>query len=159
MWRLAGMVLLVVLLIIALLPTGNYGTGIGAADYAICSFKHLRPIQRNATETTDVRLNYASMVLSILLLGVSFMSRIVRLHKVLSVTLFSTCRRYLSRRARKQLRGMYTHCEQTGDRTLKRNKPRVRLLFRLFYYRPALAVFLAMRAVLDVWSSLALEVS
>lgn len=172
LWRLIGMGALVGMLIGALLPTGNYGTSMNPADYAICSFKHLRRIDRDTTGPNEFydtsQLNYASMIISILLIGLGFASRIVRLHRALSVTVVTATRKYLSERARRLLRKMYERCENTSNEPPRRGRSfRIgpfrgsqgrRLFYRVYLYRPTLAVFLAIRAALDLWSSLVLEV-
>jgi hypothetical protein len=150
---------LVVMLIVALLPTGNYGT-IDPASYAICSFKHLRPLpgtglnDPHSVSKDDPILNYMSMIISILLLGLGFLSRITRMHQSLADGVVSKPRRYLSDLVRNRLRRYHDKCVTTTDPEVKHPS----YARTLNIYRPALAVFLAFRFILDLWSSLILEV-
>lgn len=91
MWRICSMAVLLILLVVALSFTGNYGWvttgsysfsqhgGVEINEPAIC---HLRSIPRS-----DLRSNptYCSMVFSILLIVIGFVLRIVKLYKVISV--------------------------------------------------------------------------
>jgi hypothetical protein len=88
---------LIIMLIVALIHTGNYGTHHSPAEYAICTFENLSP----ATEDGE---NYASMVISVLLMGFGFLSRVVRLHETLSVSIPTAFRKYLSEHALRYLR-------------------------------------------------------
>ncbi|KAI9694682.1 MAG: hypothetical protein M1822_000298 [Bathelium mastoideum] len=90
-WRLVSMGILATLLVFALVPTGNYdwvsGFDLDAdvyddddepplpPDYAICHIKK--------TKTAD-SLTFASMIVSVLLVAIGFVSRVIRLHKMLS---------------------------------------------------------------------------
>ncbi|ORX96691.1 hypothetical protein BCR34DRAFT_578514 [Clohesyomyces aquaticus] len=140
LWRLIGMGALVALLVAALLPTGNYGSDTEPSAYAICLFKHIAK--------TD-NLDYASMIISILLVGLGFVSRIVRLHHSLSITVVGTSRGYLSELSRQFLRKQYKGCK-SGSRKSHWQ--------RILFYRPFLAIFLSFRVILDLWSSMILEV-
>jgi hypothetical protein len=151
---------LVVMLIVALLPTGNYGV-IDPASYAICSFKHLRPLPGTNLDYSysiwgeeDSTLNFMSMIISVLLLGLGFLSRIIRLYQSLAVGVVSKPRRYLSELVRNRLRRYHDKCVKTTDPDVKHPS----YARTLNVYRPALAVFLAFRFILDLWSSLILEV-
>lgn len=151
---------LVVMLIVALLPTGNYGT-VDPAEYAICSFRYLRPLPGTnlndpySSSYNDPMLNYMSMIISVLLLGLGFLSRIVRLHRSLALGIVSRPRKYLSNVVRNRLRKHHDKCLKTTDPAV--DHPSYARTLNI--YRPALAVFLAFRFILDLWSSLALEVS
>ena len=157
LWRLIGMGILVLLLIVALLPTGNYGVSNAPADYAICSFRRLAPIARKGEddedEEDDGKLDYASMVISVLLMGLGFLARIVRLHRGISVGILGASRTYLSECARKRLRLYYERQKDFSDASPWKSQTRT-----LFLYRPALALFLTCRAMLDLWSSMVVEV-
>ncbi|KAH9875380.1 hypothetical protein J1614_004872 [Plenodomus biglobosus] len=88
-WRLIAMGLLVAMLIAALLPTGNYGSRNDPSNYAICSFRKLAPAGGGSWYTRfggdAAELDYAAMIISVLLIGLGYVSRIVRLHPALSV--------------------------------------------------------------------------
>ena len=156
-WRLVLMGILVVMLLVAMVPTGNYNWGSWSdgynpdspdetippqpTDYAICYFTR--------SQDADV-ITFASMVISVLLIAIGFLSRVVRLHKRLSVDLVGNVRRSISESLRKKLQTVYSWCDvENSPNSLK----------RLLVYRPLLAVFLSLRVVLDAWSSMFLEVS
>jgi hypothetical protein len=139
------------MLLVAMFPSGNYNwdsdtdtqssSSPRPSDYAIC---YLGP-----THNVD-GFTMASVVLSQLLIGIGFLVRIVRLHSYLSVSIVGAKRNLASEKARKLLRSIYKWCDvETFPRGLK----------RLFVYRPMLAVFLASRIIVDVWSSMFLEAS
>ncbi|KAK5037954.1 hypothetical protein LTS07_001421 [Exophiala sideris] len=149
--------LFVVMLLVAMIPTGNYewfpgyygmpipeeldGPGPRPSDYAICHF--------GEEKDTD-KLAYTSMVISILLVVFGFLSRVVRLHKTISVQLVAEARKYVSARVRNWLQKVYDWCDiETSPAGLK----------RLLIYRPLLALFLCGRALSDAWSSMFFEVS
>jgi hypothetical protein len=158
LWRLIGMGALITMLIAALLPTGKYGTQHSPAEYAICTFGDLSPAgytTRGTYGDGDPTLNYASMIISVLLMGLGFLSRVVRLHRALSIGVVAALRRYLSERARRHLR-------KNHEKAMKHFKSGDIKHFRTvmsFQCRPALALFLTIRILLDIWSSLILEVS
>jgi hypothetical protein len=162
LWRLIGMGALVVMLIVALLPTGNYNSNSDPADYAICSFRHLGMIEQrgNLSYSDDPGLAYGSMIVSVLLMGLGFASRIVRLHRSLTIGLVVASRRYLSESGRRFLRLQYERAKYPSDSSgpSQGRSGRKTILENLFFYRPLLGTFLAFRAVLDLWSSMIIEV-
>jgi hypothetical protein len=98
--------------------------------------------------------NYASMIISVLLMGLGFLSRVVRLHRALSIGVLTASRRYLSERTRQLLR-------KSHEKAMKHLKSGDIKHFRMvvsFQYRPALALFISIRILLDIWSSFILEV-
>src|SRR5690348_8453240 len=99
--------ILVIMLLVAMVPTANYNWGSGFAgsdwdenippqptDYAICYFKRAKD--------ADV-MTFASFMISVLLVALGFLSRVVRLHKSLSVDFVGEIRKSVSERFRKQL--------------------------------------------------------
>lgn len=138
---------LIVMLVFAMIPTGNYSWGDDAqsstpspGDYAVCYMQRVH--DWNMT-------TYASMVISIVLLTLGFVLRAIRLFKVISVYLVGKLRKAVSEKMRTWLRKLYDKCDvQTSSKNPK----------RMLIYRPVFAVFLVMRAVLDVWSSMFFEV-
>lgn len=162
LWRLIGMGALVVMLIVALLPTGNYNSNSNPADYAICSFRKLgMPKQRaNYAFYDNARLVYGSMIVSVLLMGLGFVSRIVRLHRSLTIRIVGASRRYLSERGRRFLRLRHEKAKYPSDPSgpSQGQSGRKTILKNVFFYRPMLSTFLASRAVLDLWSSMVVEV-
>lgn len=146
LWRLLAMGALLVMLIVAELPTGNY-EGLPEASYAICFFQDLRPHGGLSSY-----LSYESMIFSIVFLGLGFISRVVRLHRSFSVTLVTRWREYLSNQALRLLRALHGECKNPTRSAWCRKS------LRMFVYRPALAAFLSARCTLDLWASLMFEV-
>lgn len=144
-WRLLGMGAIVIMLMIALLPTGNNLQDTPPAQYAICMLKDPKPVRGAGPE-------FSSMVMSVLLLGLGFLSRVVKLHRNLSVNTVTTIREYLSVPIRKILHGILQSCERHFIPATRRH------ILRYYLYRPTLAAFLAGRVALDLWSSLIFEV-
>lgn len=156
-WRLVLMFLLAVMLLVAIVPTGNYNWGNGPSfdestgqlvyptpsptDYAIC---HI-----GRAKTTD-KLTFASMVISVLLIAFGFLSRVVRLHKTLSVRVVGGTRRYVSEKVFEWLQKVYDWCHPGTTPSGIR---------RLLLYRPLLALFLSVRVISDAWTSMFVEVS
>lgn len=148
---------LVIMLIVALLPTGNFTNDMDPAEYAICTFRQLAPKKQGG-------LDYVSMIISVLLMGLGFVSRFIRLHKSLAVGILKAGRQYLSERARSYLRKAYKKCKtplQPASQDLSRSLRVLRSpdLKLMLIYRPMLAIFLIIRVVLNLWTSLILEVS
>ncbi|CAG8139695.1 unnamed protein product [Penicillium salamii] len=141
-WRLVAMGVLAILLIVGLLPTANYGhlynQRPGPSDYAKCYLK----VRRSSGITL------CSMILSVLTIAIGFISRVMKLHKMLSVTLWGGLRIRTSHRSRAILRVIYRWSVKSG--------PAQGLSFSLVY-RPLLAVFLAARFLLDAWVSMFVE--
>ncbi|KAJ5334424.1 uncharacterized protein N7506_008207, partial [Penicillium brevicompactum] len=141
-WRLVAMGVLAILLIVGLLPTANYAHLYSQrprpSDYAKCYLK--------AHRSSGIAL--CSMVLLVLTIAIGFISRVMKLHKMLSVTLRGGLRIRASRDSRTILRVIYRWCTKSG--------PVQGLGFSLVY-RPVLAVFLVARFVLDTWVSMFVE--
>lgn len=142
-WRLVAMGVLAILLIVGLLPTANYGDLYNSrprsSDYAKCYLK--------IRSSPGIALY--SMILSVLTIAIGFISRVMKLHKMLSVTLWGGLRIRASLRARAILHGLYKWCTAGG--------PMQGLRFSLVY-RPLFAVFLVARFTLDAWVSMFVEV-
>jgi hypothetical protein len=148
-WRLAAMAILLIMLLVAMAPTGNYdwqdyvhGESLPTptpSDYAIC-YLHRSKYADNET--------FASMILSILLLGLGFASRVIRLHRSLSINI-ERLRRAASGWSRNKLLRAY-------EKLKVESSPKS--LSRTMIYRPLLAIFLALRVGLDAWSSMFVEV-
>ncbi|KAL2870547.1 uncharacterized protein BJX67DRAFT_241981 [Aspergillus lucknowensis] len=153
-WRLLFMSILLVMLITAVVPTGNYhsphistsldvdrGPGIQEAnDYAICHFFIHGPSRYPPA--------FASMVVLVLIAVLGFAFRIVKLFQPLSLFII-TVRSRISQRARRLLRVVYDWRNAT--------KAWQRVLGNMLYY-PLLALFLEARAVMDNFSSMFFEV-
>lgn len=150
-WRLVAMGLMLSMLLVAMVPTGGYNwtsdyyedsghSRPKPRDYAIC---YLRPAR------DDEDFAFSTMVISALLLTLGFISRVIRLHRSLSVSVLGRARAVCSENARGCLRRIYVKLGmETSALTLK----------RMFLYRPLLALFLTARALLDLWNSMFIEV-
>lgn len=145
-WRTGAMAVLAVLLLVGLSFTCNYVwvggyPDIGIKEPAICSF-HVR------TDWTTER--FGTVIVSGTFIVVAFASRVVKMHKALSVDVFGRARRWLSIRMRQVLRFIFIRCcRSSAPHSLKRS----------LCYRPILAIFLTARLLLDGWSSVFSEVS
>lgn len=144
--RLFAMGALAVLLLVGLSFTGNYYWEVDASiprpgldDLAMCYLPY----------TPKLNLTLWTMVVSMLIIVCAFASRVVKLHRALSVDIFGRARARLSIHARKVLRCVYVRCDTPGA---------VANLSRSLCYRPLLAMYLVVRFLFDAWSSLLLEV-
>ncbi|OQE32559.1 hypothetical protein PENFLA_c001G09056 [Penicillium flavigenum] len=94
-------------------------------------------------------ITFLSALVSVILIGVAFFSRVIKLHKALSVGVFGRARKWLSIRARRILRIVFDWaCKERHPHSLRRS----------ICYRPLLAVFLTACLVRDAWSSVLFEV-
>ena len=160
LWRLIGMLVVVVMLIVALLPTGQWmwqeQRMLGqnpfppGGAYAICFYEKL-DIESYTSHITvfPKYLNIMIMVLSVLLLAIGFLIRVVKLYKSVSVGFFKPVRSWLSKIALRWLRKL-SKWYNTKHWFLR--------LARITVYRLLLIMFLLMRLILDVWTSTFLEV-
>ncbi|KAL4861955.1 hypothetical protein BDV12DRAFT_190735 [Aspergillus spectabilis] len=150
-WRLLFMSVLFIMLIPAVVPTGNYlGPGRTwefrrhgiqlANDYAICHFSAHGPSQYPPA--------FVSMIILILIAVLGFLFRIVKLFRPLSLFI-GRVRNRISQRARQLLWVLY------GWKNVTQVWRRV--LGNVLYY-PLLALFLAMRVIMDNFSSMFFEV-
>ncbi|CAG8129941.1 unnamed protein product [Penicillium nalgiovense] len=144
--RLLAMGGLAIFLIVGLLSTGNReweaNNAWGLNSPAIC---HIWVFP----DSPAGDITFWSVLVSVILIGVAFFSRVIKLHKALSVDVFGRARKWLSIRARRILRIVF-------DWACK--KPHLHSLRRSICYRPLLAVFLTARLVCDGWSSVLFEV-
>lgn len=140
-WRLISMGILATLLSVGLLPTANYVDLLHSRspDYAKC-FLAIHP-------ASDLAL--WSMILSVLIIVLGFLSRVVKLHKALSLTVLGNLRVRVSARSRNMLHAVYNWCVSSGPM----QEFRIALI-----YRPLFALFLVIRFSLDAWSSMFVEV-
>lgn len=90
-----------------------------------------------------------TMLVSVLMIVMAFVSRVVKLHRRLSVDIFGGARAWFSTLVRKMLRTVYVWSGMGNfPRSLK----------HALCYRPLLAIFLAARFLADGWSSMFFEV-
>ncbi|KAJ5156839.1 hypothetical protein N7492_009642 [Penicillium capsulatum] len=162
-WRLCSMLVLIIMLVFALIPTVNYqwvqrsdsssAFVPGLADYAWCYLNptnhHLNP-GHTGTQYQYTKQAVFAVVLSILLLVLGFMARLFKLHRNASLGLNEKIRGNLSHYLRNWLRRLYNWLDiQGSSRNLKRT----------MLYRPLLALFLTGRISLDLASSMFFELT
>ncbi|KAJ5171285.1 uncharacterized protein N7500_004068 [Penicillium coprophilum] len=94
-------------------------------------------------------VGYISMIVSMLLIVLGFVFRVMKLYRVLSVGFIQNVRFQISAYVRRLLRVVYLWC------CPKHHIPGLR---RGLIYRPLLALFLSTRLLMDLWSSMLLEV-
>jgi hypothetical protein len=80
-WRLPGMVALVIMLLVALVPTRSYWVNGGLPEYAICYFTSANNLRDYKEDPLEVKDSETRMILSAILLGVGMLSRIWRLYE------------------------------------------------------------------------------
>lgn len=144
-WRLLAMAMLATLLVVGLIFTGNYnwvfdGSAPDLTDYAIC-YLHADAYPSDA---------FYSMTAAVLLIIFAFISRVVRMHRILSVGVFGRARRWLSVQVQQVLRIVFTWCHSPSP---------LKSLQVALCYRPLLAVYLSASFLLDGWASMFVEVS
>lgn len=170
-WRLPGMVILVIMLIVALIPTGHYawesatviyGQREGGdslrpkpTDHAICYFNHHEgacTFDAWYTKTCEQVLEASQqrMILSALFLGVGMCNRLWHLFR-LPARILNSARTYCSSLASLVLSRMHTWT--TTWPFWYSN------LFAMLVYHPALTVLLTVRLLADMITSRAFEVS
>lgn len=148
LWRLFAMGSLATLLVVGLLSMGNVWWGeemfSTPGDYAIC---HLG-FSRSPAYPLDYP--FWTMLVSSLVIVIGFVSRVVKLHKTLSINLFGKAKLWINICMRKMLRPIFNWCcEHDYLQGLRRS----------FVYRPLLSLFLGIQFILDGWASLIFEVS
>lgn len=151
-WRVASMVIMIIMLIVALIPTGNYqfadyaeayDAGYGdkyrpsPSDYAICYFQ----FQIRTFDSSP----WADTVWSAVLLGLGIVIRLHRLHRA-STWFAHRIRSFCSQYSILLLEKVQSF--SNSGSTCKK---------KLFYY-PVLALFLLLRLALDFWPSMVFEV-
>lgn len=157
LWRLVSMCIVIIMLVVALYPTGYFNwtsdpvataTPTSPSSYAICFYsrKPPRPSRDGGGMVPD---SYISMIISSLLLVLGFLRRVIRLHKALSVDYILPLRFFLSATARRGLRWIYAKCRVQADPGS---------LFRTLIYQPLFAGFLTLRVSLNIYSSMFMEV-
>jgi hypothetical protein len=139
-----SMFLIAIMLLIAIFPTAGFqwydeDFNPSPGQPAICYFG-------NNVDTSSP--NFDGMVMSLLLLALSFTTRTVRLYKTFSLRTKSA-RRFLSSKYGMLLGRIHDWCNvQAQPHDLKLT----------LIYRPFLALFLVLRGGMDVYSSMFMEV-
>jgi hypothetical protein len=148
LWRLLAMGALATLLAVGLLFTANG------------SWSHARPngnapticiigCYRESLSPGESLANFWTPIVSAMAVTIAFVSRVVKLHKVLYVDIFCQATHWLDYQGRRLLRVFFRLFCTEGD---------IYSLKRSLGYRPLLGVFMTLRLLLDLWTSLALEV-
>lgn len=138
--RIILMVVIVVMLLVAIYPTGRFQrTSSSAGTPALYYYRK---------EFESDGLPYYSIVCSIIIIYLSFTSRVCRLHKISSVDWMGKVRESVSKCAKYYLRRIYTWKISRHPKSLGRT----------LLYHPCLAAFLTLRATVDVYSSMLIEV-
>lgn len=140
-WRLVAMASIVIMLMVALIPTGlSDGDLDGSA--VVCAFQY-------ASRTAHEDRSYANMVLSIVLLAIGLFMRVFKLSRRLTTSIANRIRNPFGQAATGFLSRVHawsnTHESPPGYR-------------RLLVYRPLLATFLLSRMVMDIYLSMLGEV-
>lgn len=156
------MAILAVLLTAGIIPTAGYdwmihGTkdaNVKPEEHVICHFMELNIKEQNSR-------SLISMLISVLIIMVSFATRAVKLHRTLSdwtVRLRATA----SVALKAPIRNLDGWCIDQSRRTKQDNK-KVRTamvsLARSLLYQPACTLFLVIRALMDIYGSMLWEVS
>ncbi|KAH6642917.1 hypothetical protein C7974DRAFT_469157 [Boeremia exigua] len=160
-WRIPGMVILIVLLSVALIPSSNYidsriiHPGYEFAynpvfDYAICFFKYSEERSRgyhygDSEWERQVEIKKQNTIISAIILIFGMANRIWRLFET-STIFYLSAKRWLSQHVKKMLRSV-----------LKETTSRSAILMCLIY-RPLLASYLLTRMLLDILLSRAFEI-
>lgn len=162
-WRIPGMIALVILLIVALVPTGQYAWQISNKadrvrpapfDHAICFWNHHHFSSEDEGTFKTVRQR---MIISATLLGLGMLNRIWRLYRAPTI-MFIHLHRRVSRPALCQLRKLHSRIALKNETNTRLSLVKQRF-FRTFVYCPALAMALLTQLFLDFYTSMAFEVS
>ncbi|KAH7136175.1 hypothetical protein B0J11DRAFT_179519 [Dendryphion nanum] len=141
-WRLFFMAVIVVMLMVALYPTGQADDFWNPSDAVICLYKHSRSENSDPTP-------FINMIISMILLGFGFFIRIVKLFQILSTSASNKIRNPFSKVECWALSRVYNwssiHQHPTGWK-------------RLLVYRPLLAWALLFRIGIDLYLSMLGEV-
>lgn len=163
LWRVLGMSALVIMLIVALVPTGHYVNRSYEnilpavvrpmpADFVICYLWHADtsgPQIYSEYISALLQLNKEYMIASSVLLASGMILRFVKLHRGSSNLFFTMERQY----------DIYSDWALCKIYNWSHTAIQYPTLGRALIYRPVLSVFLVTRTLIDLWSSMAFEVS
>lgn len=164
LWRIPGMVTLIIMLVVALVPTAHYAWEINdmakytrprPSDHAICWFNHHELVNPwDAYEFSNLRQRQ-SVATVLLVLGM--VNRLWRLYHQPTVR-FTVIRRSTSSKSLHLLEWLHKVAVPAHTETwMWRIIPQA--LFRTVVYCPLLTVYLTTRLLVDVYTSMAFEVS
>lgn len=164
LWRIPGMMTLIVMLMVALVPTAHYAWEINSmaeytrprpSDHAICWFN------RHEKLYSDDDYEFANLqqrqTVATVLLGLGMVNRLWRLYHE-PTKLFASLREETSSRTL----GLLTRLHKSAtrfDRASSCHHIMLQALLRTFVYCPLLTIYLTARLVVDVYTSMAFEVS
>jgi hypothetical protein len=134
-----------------LLIVGSLSTGKSEREYTYSRLSSPAICQLWASpDLSGGDITFWSTLVPVILVGVAFLSRVIKLHKALSAGVFGRARMWLSVRARRILRIVFNWaCKERYPHSLGRS----------VCYRPLLAISLTARLVCDGWSLILFEVS
>ncbi|KAJ5183820.1 hypothetical protein N7492_001436 [Penicillium capsulatum] len=154
-WRLFAMGAMAGLLVIGLVFTGRYTWAYesavfetGISDDAIGP-SPLDPAICYLDISAESTYAFWSMLFSVALIIMAYVSRVIKLHRTLSIGFVGRVRSVVGIQLRKLLRIVHTWSNP---------KASPESLSTLFCYRPLFASYLAFRALLDGWTSMGVEV-
>lgn len=156
------MFLLAVMLIVALVPTANFDwvffddfedddIAVKPSDYVACLFTGVSDLDPNS---------YYYMVMSIMVISTSFLTRVINLYPNLSEW-SKQLKGHLSQRTLHNLRSLHdrsSNALNNTDTRVERHHKAFASLFRSLIYQPVCVLFLVFRATLDIYTSLLWEV-
>jgi hypothetical protein len=133
-----------------LLIVGSLSTGKSEREYTYSRLSSPAICQLWASpDLSGGDITFWSTLVPVILVGVAFLSRVIKLHKALSAGVFGRARMWLSVRARRILRIVFNWaCKERYPHSLGRS----------VCYRPLLAISLTARLVCDGWSLILFEV-
>ena len=147
LWRVLAMSILIILLIVALLPTGSLN--IPARSYtnthAICFFT--QSLQEH-TYSADPKTSRQYMIISMLLLSLGMLNRVIRMYPK-STRLLHAITRFG--------RSVFSDYLQKIESCCIRRSTFSRLA-RSLLFLPSFSAFVVSRSLVDLWSSMAFEV-
>lgn len=138
---LVAMFIVLCMLIVGIVPTSGFDNENGHLHYnenAICFFQDIQVV--DGTVFT---------VLSGAVLILSFVTRVIKLHKNISESVMRRLRTKIEKYCRQKLRKMGQNRIESGHASR---------FFSFFIYKPALALFLIVSLLLDCWTSMLSEV-
>ena len=151
-WRLFAMGCLATMLVVGLVFTGNYHWAYDGIINDVGPYSRPSPVDQTICYMQPKAQNsitFWSMIFSVCLIIMAFISRVVKLHRTLSVGFIGRIRAFTSAQVRRVLRPIYDWCSAGKSR---------RGLGHLLLYRPLFSIFLAVRTLLDGWTSVGVEV-
>lgn len=149
LWRLLAMGALAALLAVGLLFAANWNWSYAFPDNGNAPAMCIIGCYRASGDSESDLPNFWTPIFSATVVVVAFVSRVVKLHKALYVGIFCQAVQWLNDQGRRLLRIAFRLFCTEGD---------IYSLKRSLGYQPLLSVFITLRLLLDLWTSLAFEV-